>query len=129
MNIGEASAASGITLGPGGRMANIGIYSKSVELHKEILWTRNITIRMGVVNTNTIPVLLRMIQACKLDPTKLITHHFRLDEIVKAYEIFKNAAREQAIKIVLTNEGVAPATGGNDDQVIRQIVAQVLARM
>ena len=36
--------------------------------------------------------------------------------------------REQAIKIVLTNEGVDPTTGASDDQVIRQIVAQVLAR-
>ncbi len=114
-------------IGPGGRMANIGIYSKSVELHKEILWTRNITIRMGVVNTNTIPVLLRMIKACKLDPTRLITHHFRLDEIVHAYDIFKNAAREQAIKIVLTNE--EPQQPVADDAVIRQIVAQVLSRM
>lgn len=114
-------------IGPGGRMANIGIYSKSVELHKEILWTRNITIRMGVVNTNTIPVLLRMIKACKLDPTKLITHHFRLDEIVHAYDIFKNAAKEQAIKIVLTNEAFhEPAA---DDVDIRQIVAQVLSRL
>lgn len=114
-------------IGPGGRMANIGIYSKSVELHKEILWTRNITIRMGVVNTNTIPVLLRMIKASKLDPTKLITHRFRLDEIVHAYDIFKNAAQEQAIKIVLTNEASpAPVAA---DAVIRQIVAQVLSRL
>jgi len=116
-------------IGPGGRMANIGIYSKSVELHKEILWTRNITIRMGVVNTNTIPVLLRMIQACKLDPTKLITHHFRLDQIVQAYEVFKNAAREQAIKIVLTNDSTDPPDAAGEDQMIRRIVSQVLARL
>ncbi len=116
-------------IGPGGRMANIGIYSKSVELHKEILWTRNITIRMGVVNTNTIPVLLRLIQACKLDPTKLITHHFRLDQIVQAYEVFQNAAREQAIKIVLTNDSTDPPDAAGEDQLIRRIVNQVLARL
>ena len=68
-----------------------------------------------------------MIKACKLDPTKLITHHFRLDEIVHAYDIFKNAAQEQAIKIVLTN--TAPEEPAADDAVIRQIVAQVLSRL
>ncbi|HRE27359.1 MAG TPA: hypothetical protein PK954_12045, partial [Anaerolineales bacterium] len=93
----------------------------------EVLWTRNITIRMGVVNTNTIPVLLRMIQACKLDPTLLITHHYPLEQIVEAYEVFKNAAREQAIKIVLTNTS-APAAEG-EATLIREIVAQVLARL
>ncbi|NTW00167.1 MAG: zinc-dependent alcohol dehydrogenase family protein [Oscillochloris sp.] len=117
-------------IGSGGRMANIGIYSKSVELHKEVLWTRNITIRMGVVNTSSIPVLIKMIQACKLDPSPLISHHFRLDEIVHAYDIFRNAAQEQAIKIVLTNTQAIPAApAAFDEQSIRQIVAQVLAKM
>jgi alcohol dehydrogenase len=114
-------------IGPGGRMANIGIYSKSVELHKEILWTRNVTIRMGVVNTSSIPVLLKMIQASKLDPCQLISHHFRLDAIVQAYEVFRRAAQEQAIKIVLTNAGEQPPAA--DEERVRQIVAQVLARM
>ena len=53
-------------VGSGGRIANIGVHSRSVELHNEILWTRNITIRMGVVNTNTIPVLLKMVKTGKL---------------------------------------------------------------
>jgi alcohol dehydrogenase len=112
-------------IGPGGRMANIGIYSKSVELHKHVLWTRNVTIRMGVVNTSSIPVLLKMIQANKLDPCQLISHHYRLDEIVQAYEVFKHAAQEQAIKIVLTSAQAATATV--DEERVRQIVAQVLA--
>jgi alcohol dehydrogenase len=114
-------------IGPGGRMANVGIYSKSVELHKELLWTRNITIRMGVVNTSSIPVLLKMISAGKLDPTPLISHHFRLDEIVHAYEIFKHAAQEHAVKIVLSNPQVASSEPTFDEARIRQIVTQVLA--
>ncbi|HMQ34110.1 MAG TPA: zinc-binding dehydrogenase, partial [Chloroflexaceae bacterium] len=114
-------------IGPGGRMANIGIYSKSVELHKQLLWTRNVTIRMGVVNTSSIPVLLKMIEASKLDPRRLISHRFPLDEIVRAYDIFRRAADERAIKIVLTADGAAPARA--DEARVRQIVAQVLARM
>lgn len=115
-------------IAPGGRMANIGIYSKSVELHKETLWTRNITIRMGVVNTSSIPVLLKMIAANKLDPCQLISHHFPLDQILHAYEVFKRAAQERAIKIVLTNTQAAPAgAAAADEQRIRAIVARVLA--
>ncbi len=117
-------------IGPGGRMSNIGIYSKSVELHKHVLWTRNITIRMGVVNTSSIPVLLKMVKAGKLDPTRLISHHFDLDRIVEAYDMFKNAAQEQAIKIVLSNNAAAAsASGSADERAIRRIVAEVLARM
>jgi alcohol dehydrogenase len=114
-------------IGPGGRMANIGIYSKSVELHKHVLWTRNVTIRMGVVNTSSIPALLRLIQAGKLDPRRLISHRFALDQVVEAYEVFKRASAEHAVKIVLTG-GEAPPPGLDEGRV-RQIVAAVLARM
>lgn len=117
-------------IGPGGRMANIGIYSKSVELHKHELWTRNVTIRMGVVNTSSIPALLKLINASKLDPAQLISHRFRLDEILHAYDVFRHAAEEQAIKIVLSAAQEPPAAAVSvDEERLREIVAQVLASM
>jgi len=117
-------------IGPGGRMANIGIFSKSVELHNDLLWTRNISLHMGVVNGNTVPVLIKMIQAGKLDPTSLISHHFRFSDIVQAYELFKNASRDRVIKIVLsTDEDNIPASASSDEQLVRQIVSKVLASM
>jgi alcohol dehydrogenase len=114
-------------IGSGGRIANVGVHSRSVELHNELLWTRNITIRMGVVNTNTIPVLLKMIKAGKLDPAVLVTHRLPLSQSLAAYDIFKRAAEERAIKIVLSNEDAAPPEPAGDAALIRQIVAQVLA--
>lgn len=45
--------------------------------------------RMGVVNTNTIPVLLKMVKTGKLNPSPLITHRLPLDQIMAAYDIFK----------------------------------------
>jgi alcohol dehydrogenase len=116
-------------VGSGGRIANIGVHSTSVELHNELLWTRNITIRMGVVNTNTIPVLLKMVKAGKLNPTSLVTHRLPLDQIIAAYEIFKHASEERAIKIILSNEETAVRQTLDDAALIRQIVAQVLARL
>lgn len=114
-------------IGAGGRMANIGIFSKSAEIHNNLLWTRNITLRMGVVNANTVPVLLKMIQAGRLDPTGLISHRFRLDEILHAYDLFRNAAREQAIKIVLSADGSAPATACDEERVLQLVVGRVMA--
>jgi alcohol dehydrogenase len=58
---------------------------------------------MGLVNTNTIPMLLKTVASGKIQPEKLVTHHFKLDEIMQAYEVFGNAAKENALKIILTN--------------------------
>lgn len=72
-----------------------------MDLHIEDLWIKNISISMGLVNTNTTPMLLKTVHAGKFDPRKLITHRFELDDIVKAYEVFGNAAQEKAMKIIL----------------------------
>ncbi|SRX55459.1 zinc-dependent alcohol dehydrogenase family protein [Aequorivita sp. CIP111184] len=88
---------------PGGHIANIGVHGKSVDLKIQDLWIQNITITMGLVNTNTTPMLLKTVTAGKIQPEKLITHHFKLSEVIQAYEVFGNAAKEKALKIILTN--------------------------
>lgn len=88
---------------PGGHVANIGVHGQSVNLQIQDLWIQNITITMGLVNTNTTPMLLKTVTSGKIKPEKLITHHFKLDEIMKAYKVFGNAAEEKALKIILTN--------------------------
>ncbi|MEX2411638.1 MAG: zinc-dependent alcohol dehydrogenase family protein [Candidatus Paceibacterota bacterium] len=88
---------------PGGHVANIGVHGKSVDLQIQDLWIKNITITMGLVNTNTTPMLLKTVMSGKIQPEKLITHHFKLDEIIHAYEVFGNASKEKALKIILTN--------------------------
>jgi len=88
---------------PGGHLANIGVHGKSVDLEIQDLWIKNITITMGLVNTNTTPMLLKTVTSGKIRPEKLITHRFKLEEIIRAYEVFGNAAKEKALKIILTN--------------------------
>ena len=51
--------------GKGKGIANIGVHGKPVELHLEKLWDRNITTRL--VDTVTIPLLLKVLQSGKLD--------------------------------------------------------------
>lgn len=89
---------------PGGHIANIGVHGKSVSLHMETLWSKNITITTRLVDTVTTPMLFKNVQSKKLQPTKLITHHFKLNQIIEAYDTFGNAAKEKALKVILTNE-------------------------
>jgi alcohol dehydrogenase len=93
-------------IAPGGHIANIGVHGKSATLHLETLWSKNITITTRLVDTVTTPMLLKTVSANKINATKLITHHFSLQNIIQAYDTFQNAARDQTLKVILTNEGV-----------------------
>jgi alcohol dehydrogenase len=90
-------------IGPGGTVANIGVHGKSATLHLETLWAKNISITTRLVDTVTTPMLLKTVQAKKIEPKKLITHYFRLDQVMEAYDTFGNAAKEKALKVILTN--------------------------
>ncbi len=91
-------------IAPGGHIANVGVHGKSVELHLEKLWAQNITITTRLVDTVTTPMLLKTVSSGKLVPEKLITHHFKLNNIMEAYETFGHAAREKSLKVILSNE-------------------------
>jgi alcohol dehydrogenase len=43
------------------------------------------------------------VQSGRLQPAKLITHRFALADVMKAYDTFGNAAREGALKVILTS--------------------------
>jgi alcohol dehydrogenase len=91
-------------LAPGGRLANVGVHGEAVTLHLEKLWDRNITISTRLVDTTTTPMLLKGVGLGRLQPGKLVTHRFALDDIMQAYETFEHAAREGALKVILRNE-------------------------
>ena len=93
-----------LIIGAGGTIANVGVHGKSAELHLEALWAKNITITTRLVDTVSTPMLLKTIQSKKLDAKQLITHHFKLSDIISAYDTFQNAAREKALKVILINE-------------------------
>ena len=87
----------------GGRIANIGVHGRPVELHLERLWSHNVTLTTRLVDTVTTPMLLKLALSGRLQPLKLVTHRFRLDEAMKAYDTFSNAGKERALKVVLKN--------------------------
>jgi len=88
---------------PGGRIANIGVHGKGVTLHLEELWSKNIGITTRLVDTVTTPMLLKTVQSKKLDAGRLITHRFRLNDILKAYDTFEHADKEKSLKVILSN--------------------------
>lgn len=87
----------------GGRIANVGVHGKSVALHLETLWSKNISITTRLVDTVTTPLLLKTVQSGKLDSKQLITHRFKLSDIINAYDTFQHADREKALKVILIN--------------------------
>jgi alcohol dehydrogenase len=85
----------------GGHLANVGVHGSSVTLNLEKLWDRNITLTTRLVDTVTLPMLMKSVLSGKLQPRQLITHEFALHEVMKAYDTFGNAAAEKALKVIL----------------------------
>lgn len=89
-------------IAPGGTIANVGVHGRKVDLHLEKLWSQNIAITTRLVDTVTTRMLLRAVEAKKVDPTRLITHRFPLDRILDAYDTFSRAADTRALKVVIS---------------------------
>lgn len=88
----------------GGNIAVVGVHGKPVDLKLEKLWIKNLTITTGLVNTNTTEMLMKAVSTSSVDYTKILTHHFKFDEMEKAYDVFKHASDHNAMKVVLTVE-------------------------
>jgi alcohol dehydrogenase len=86
---------------PGGIIANIGVDGTKVDLHLERLWSENIAITTRLVDTVSTPMLLKTVQSKKINPKLLITHRFKLDKILDAYETFGQAASTGALKVII----------------------------
>jgi alcohol dehydrogenase len=91
-------------IAPGGHIANVGVHGESVPLHLETLWSQNITITTRLVDAVTTRLLLKTIMAGRLLPKQLISHRYALSEVMSAYDTFANASKEQALKVILSND-------------------------
>jgi alcohol dehydrogenase len=87
---------------PGGTIANVGVHGRKVDLHLERLWSHNITITTRLVDTCTTHILLKAVAAKKLNPASLITHRFKLSDILSAYDTFGRAAETKALKVLIS---------------------------
>jgi alcohol dehydrogenase len=88
-------------IGVGGVIANIGVHGEKVDLELNRLWDRNISITTGLVDTESTRMLLSIVKSGKINPSLLITHHFKLADIVAAYETFGMASKTRALKVII----------------------------
>jgi alcohol dehydrogenase len=77
---------------------------------------RNITLATRLVDTVTTPMLLKVVGWGRLQPSKLVTHRFAVDDVMKAYDTFGNAAKEGALKVILKNQGQGPSAPSADQR-------------
>ncbi len=87
---------------PGGTIANIGVHGAPVSLPMETMWIQNVNLTMGLVDTVSIPTLLKMVASGRIPAEKMGTHSFTFDQIDEAYDVFKHAADNLALKVVIT---------------------------
>ncbi len=86
---------------PGGHVANVGVHGAPVELPLDHLWIANLTITTGLVNADSLGMLLALVAQEKLPVGELVTHRFALKHILAAYETFADAARTRAVKLAI----------------------------
>ena len=89
---------------PGGRVANIGVHGAPATLHLERLWISDVTVTTGLVDASSTPTLLRLVAARQIDAGRFVTHHFALDDLIDAYDVFARAGDTGAVKVVATRE-------------------------
>lgn len=87
---------------PGGTVANAGVHGTSVELKLQDLWIKDIAITTGLVSATTTPMLLKLVAQGKLTPEKFVTHRFKLDDFMDAYDTFSRAAETKAMKLAIS---------------------------
>ncbi len=83
-----------------GTVSGIGAYAGKGEVPLGLAWLKGLTLRLGLANVIAhVDRVLALIEAGKLDPSPLVTHHMKLDEAAEAYELYD---QREALKIVLT---------------------------
>jgi alcohol dehydrogenase len=86
-------------IGAGGRITNLGVHGKPVELHMEKLWDRNISLTTSLVDTATTPMPLKVVRSGKLKPKRLVTHRFAMNDILRAYDTFATPRKKARSKL------------------------------
>ena len=84
----------------GGTVSSVGVPSGvNGDFPYYDVWNRDLTYRSGIANVHAyLRPLLDMIASGRLRPGRIISHRMRLDEAVRAYDLFD---RREATKIVL----------------------------
>lgn len=89
---------------PGGIIANSGVHGQKVEPRLERPWSQNIAITTRLVRTGTTPMLLNTVQCGEIEPTRLITLPFTLNQLLDVLVTSRAAAAPREV-----TRGATPA--------------------
>jgi len=87
---------------PAGHVANVGVHGAPVSFPLDKAWIENLTITTGLVNTDSAPMLIKLLAQGRLDVGGFVSHRFGLAEIMEAYDVFGRAAETKALKVVMS---------------------------
>jgi len=82
-----------------GVVSVVGVYAERCEVHMGLVWIKSLQMRTGHANVIAhLDAVLALMEAGRLDPSPLVSHHMTLDQAPEAYELYD---RREALKIVL----------------------------
>ncbi|MDQ5986874.1 MAG: alcohol dehydrogenase [Syntrophus sp. SKADARSKE-3] len=84
----------------GGVVSLLGVYNQTVQFPIYRYWWKNITVKMGMVETSCMEELLKFITEGRISTRFLITHELPFGEIVRAYDIMEDKSTE-VLKIAI----------------------------
>jgi len=92
------------SLRPGGTLSSLGVYSGKLALPYDAfaagIGDYKIVTTLCPGGKERMRRLMNMVQSGRFDPTPLLTHHFKLDDIVEAYALFGDR-REGVLKVAI----------------------------
>lgn len=91
-------------LHPGGTLSSLGVYSGKLQVPYDAfaagLGNYKIVTTLCPGGKERMRRLMSMVQSKRFDPTPLITHRYKLDQIVEAYELF-GSRRDGVLKVAI----------------------------
>ena len=86
---------------PGGRVANVGVHGTRSSCSCRTSGSRTSRSRMGLVNSNTTPMLLKLVARASSRPTSSSPTASRSTTSIDAYDTFGRAAETKALKVII----------------------------
>jgi alcohol dehydrogenase len=91
-------------LRPGGTLSSLGVYSGKLQVPYDAfaagIGDYRIVTTLCPGGKERMRRLMSTVQSKRFDPTPLLTHSFKLDQIVEAYELF-GSRREGCLKVAI----------------------------
>jgi len=85
---------------PAGSIALIGVYNDAVSFPIYKYWWKNLTVRMGLVETNKMGQRIEWIRQGRINTRFLLTHTLPFNEIMKGYDIMDHKS-EKTLKVAI----------------------------